>query len=252
MALPKAISLLRIISGEIDEFFNTTTQITVARSTDVYDFARRKEVIRKEFPTGRYFSIFLRKMQQDGILRQIIHNCNVDVANPDFYQWRFYRKEAKTPTAQLSESVTPSAKYFRSGRNIATNDGGAVRSHQEQYIYNRLLEEDGLKFYYERPFGIKGYNKVPDFTILVIQSGTVYQWEHFGMIEDPSYELYAEKKIQWYFDMGYRFLENGGRFIVTYYRNDQAFQDDVERILKLIKINPQDKKTWTGIHVYSF
>jgi hypothetical protein len=237
MDLPKAISLLRIISGEIDEFFNTTSQITVARSTDVYDFARRKEVIRKEFPTGRDFSRFLRKMEQDGILRQIISNCNVDVANPNFYQWRFFRKEAKIPTELNSESVRPSARYFKSERNIATNDGGAVRSYQEQYIYNRLLEENGLKFYYERPFDIKGYNKIPDFTIITLQSRTVYHWEHFGMIEDPSYEIYAEKKIQWYIDHGYRFIENGGRFIVSYYRNENAFHDDIERILKLVKVN---------------
>lgn len=234
---------MKIISGEIDDFFNTTTQITVARSTDVYDFARRKEAIRKEFPTAALFGHFLKTMHQQGILRQIIGNCNVDVSNPKFYQWRFYRKETKPSTEKHSESVTPTAKYFKSGRNIATNDGGAVRSHQEQYIYNRLLQEDGLKFYYERPFEIKGYNKIPDFTILVHQSKTVYHWEHFGMIEDPLYEIYIEKKIQWYFDVGYRFLENGGRFIVTYYKNDITLQDDVERILKLIKgSGPSNKR----------
>ena len=235
MELSKAVGLLKMISREIDEFFRTTNIVGDTRSTDIYDFARRKEAFRKEFPTGTDFSRFLRKMHQERILSQIIRNHNVDIANPNYYKWWFYRKEAKTPTELNSESVKLTPKYYKSDRNIATNDGGSVRSYQEQYIYNRLLEEGGLKIYYERPFELKGYNKIPDFTILVPDSGIVYHWEHFGMMNNTSYGIYVEEKIQWYFDSGYRFLEKGGRFIVTYYRNETAFHNDVERIIKLIK-----------------
>ena len=235
MELSKAVGLLKMISSEIDEFFRTSNFVGNARSTDIYDFARRKEVLRREFPTGTDFSRFLRKMHQEGVLRQIIRNHIVDISNPIYYKWWFYRKELKTPTELHSESVTLAPKHYKSDRNIATNNGGAVRSYQEQYIYNRLLEEDGLKFYYERPFEIKGYSKIPDFTIIVLQSKVVYHWEHFGMMDNPSYGIYAEKKIQWYIDKGYRFIENGGRFIVTYYRNETTFHNDIERIVKLIK-----------------
>lgn len=235
MEFSKAVVLLKMISGEIDEFFRTTNSIDNARSTDIYDFARRKEPFRKEFPTGTHFSRFLRKMHQEGVLRQVIQNHNVDISNHNYYQWWFYRKEQRAPTEVNSESVMTAPKYYKSDRNIATNDGGAVRSHQEQYIYNRLLEEVGLKFYYERSFGIKGYNKIPDFTILSPQNQIVYHWEHFGMMDNSNYEIYADKKIQWYLDNGYHFIENGGRLIVSYYRNETAFHSDVERIIKLIK-----------------
>lgn len=235
MELSKAVDLLKKISTEIDEFFKTTNLASNARSTDIYDFASRNEVLRKEFPTGKDFSRFLRKMHQEGVLSQVIRNHVVDISNPNYYQWWFYRKERKTPTELNSESVKNISKYYNSERNIPTNDGCAVRSHQEQYIYNRLLEEKDLKIYYERPFGIKGYNKMPDFTIVNRQSDVVYHWEHFGMMDIPSYEIYVEKKILWYIDKGYSFIEKGGRFIVTYYRNETSFHEDVERIVKLIK-----------------
>ena len=236
MEFAKAIFLLKMISVEIDKFFETSNNVGNTRLIDIYDFVQRNKVLKREFPTGTDFSRFFRKMHLDGILRQVIHNYNVDISNPNYYKWWFYRKERKTPTELNSEAVTPAAKYYKFDRNIATNDGGAVRSNQEQYIYNRLLEEDGLKFYYEKPFKIKGYNKIPDFTILVLQSKVIYHWEHFGMMDNPSYGIYAEKKIQWYIDKGYDFIENGGRFIVTYYRNETTFHIDIERIIKLIKV----------------
>ncbi|WP_158797528.1 hypothetical protein [Pedobacter sp. L105] len=235
MELSKAVGLLRMISIEIDEFFNTNNFVVTARSTDIYDAIRKNEALRSEFPTGKEFNSFLRKMHQEGVLNQIIRNHIVDISNPIYYKWSFYRKESKMPTELNSESVKIAPKYYKSDRKIATNDGGSVRSYQEQYIYNRLLEEDGLKFYYERPFEIKGYNKIPDFTILALHSKIVYHWEHFGMMDNPSYGIYVEKKIQWYIDRGYDFIENNGRFIVTYYKNDTAFYSDVKRIVKLIK-----------------
>ena len=165
----------------------------------------------------------------------MISNHDVDTSNHEYYQWRFYRKEHRNPTELNSKSIAHAPRYYPADWNIATNDGSSVRSHQEQYIYNSMLEEDGLTIHYERPFGIKGYDKIPDFTIVVLQSGTVYQWEHFGMMDDPSYALYADEKLQWYIDKGYRFIENGGRLIVTHYRDEASFHNDFQWILGLLK-----------------
>lgn len=225
-----------MISKEIDEFFKTNHSIKDVRSTDIYDFGRRKKIFLHEFPRGRDFNHFLREAHKEGILKQIITNHYVNTAKYESFEWYFYRKDnLKVSNEIKSESVITPSKYFKSERNIPTNNGDFVRSYQEQYIYNRLLKEVGFRFFYERSFGIKGYNKTPDFIIVNLQSKIVFQWEHFGMTNNVSYDSSVMEKIQWYLDKGYRFIENGGRFIVTHYINESSFHSDIERIIGLIK-----------------
>ncbi|OKS86255.1 hypothetical protein [Mucilaginibacter polytrichastri] len=40
-------------------------------------------MIRREFPTGADFNSFLRKMDQEKVMRQIIRNHIVDISNPN-------------------------------------------------------------------------------------------------------------------------------------------------------------------------
>lgn len=84
--------LLKRIADEIDEYFKVTFSQGETRSTDIYDFIKKKDGFKDIFPTGKEFNQFLRKMQQAGLVKAVIPNSIVDTSNPNFYQWRFYRK----------------------------------------------------------------------------------------------------------------------------------------------------------------
>lgn len=84
--------LLKRIADEIDEYFKVTFSQGETRSTDIYDFIKKKDGFKDIFPTGKEFNQFLRKMQQAGLIKAVIPNSIVDTSNPNFYQWRFYRK----------------------------------------------------------------------------------------------------------------------------------------------------------------
>ena len=50
----------------------------------------------------------------------------------------------------------------------------------------------------------------PDFTIEDDDAGITYLWEHCGMLHDPAYRRWREKKQHWYRDHGILPLEQGG------------------------------------------
>src|SRR5690606_38665226 len=139
----------------------------------------------------------------------------------------FYRRERMKSVEINAESTIKQTHYFKFQRNIPTNNGDMVRSMQEQYIYNRLLNESGFHVQYEMPINVPGPKKIPDFTVINQANKKVYRWEHLGMAKDPSYALETSEKLQWYFDKGYRFIEQGGTLIVTYFDNEHEFQHEV-------------------------
>lgn len=85
-------NLLKKISHEIDEYFKAPNSNAETRSTDIYDYLKKKEFIKEHFRTGKEFNQFLRKMQKSGIFKAVIPNSIVDTSDPHFYQWRFYKK----------------------------------------------------------------------------------------------------------------------------------------------------------------
>ncbi|MNJ86512.1 hypothetical protein D3C87_40120 [compost metagenome] len=230
-----AYSLLKKISREIDEYFKVTYTVEVARSTDIYDFIKKRKLMLGEFSTGRDFNRFLRKVHDShyDLFKKIIPNSNVDCSNPKFYTWRFYRKEIKKSNEVKAESVITPSKYYKETRNILTNNNDLARSQQEKYIYDRLLNEQFFKVFYEEKS--KGDSKLLDFKVWNRLNNKIYRWEHFGMLENSFYAAKAAEKIQWYKDKGFDFIENGGRLIVTSYRNEHEFHNDIERIISLIK-----------------
>jgi len=88
-------NVLKKISKEIDEFFKHSSLIPDVRSTDIYDFIKRRKPLKDTFLNGKEFNRFLRRMHKAGIFSQVIPNSEVDISNPNFYQWHFYRKDRK-------------------------------------------------------------------------------------------------------------------------------------------------------------
>src|SRR6187402_646993 len=88
-------TILRKIDKEINEYFKRTFTAKEVRSTDIYSYIEKQDYFCDIFPSGAEFNRFLRKMEKSGILKTVIPNVHVDTSNPNFYQWRFYRREIK-------------------------------------------------------------------------------------------------------------------------------------------------------------
>lgn len=226
--------LLRRLAREIEEFFKVSHLFKEVRASDIYDFIKNRPLLKGEFPTGKDFSRFLRRMHLCGFLLKVIPNINVDDTNYHRFRWWFYRRERTSSDEVLAKSEKGTSGYFKNQRSNIANNNDNVRSQQERYIYNRLLNEADFSVSYERRTIANGEWKSTDFFIEK-ENGESYTWEHAGMAANDNYALSTTETIPWYIENGYIFIENGGNFIVTYYRDEHEFREDVERIINLIK-----------------
>jgi hypothetical protein len=88
-------------------------------------------------------------------------------------------------------------------------DGTAVRSKSELFIYERL-KTSGVDAQYERPLKLGDKFVIPDFTIDRSSKGGSIYWEHAGMMDDPIYRARWEKKKIAYHKNGVWTIEEGG------------------------------------------
>ena len=75
--------------------------------------------------------------------------------------------------------------------------GNSVRSKSE-VIITMLLYVKKIPFRYECALKLGTVTIYPDFTIRHPQTGKVYYWEHFGMMDDPGYAEKAFSKLRLY------------------------------------------------------
>lgn len=241
-SLPKEFYLLKIISKYIEEYFAMTVNTKMVRSTDIYEFLKRKDDFRQQISSPKEFGRFMRRMHDDGVLTQFIKNVKVDTSNKGFYQWYFFpplRTLSRTTTTDnknLASSHPDSSKFFRGGKKYLAANGTMVRSLQELNIMNRLLAVDIFDVYYERLLVAAGKERYPDFTIYNKETQTVFHWEHFGMTENQKYADKMAEKIEWYKQIGYKSIDDGGRLIVTVYRNEKHFIGLIENIIEKMKV----------------
>jgi len=74
-----------------------------------------------------------------------------------------------------------------------TENGDLVRSKSEWIIADKL-KAAGIKYQYEQPLVLDGVERLPDFTIRDEDSGTVWYWEHNGMLSDEEYKKRWRRK----------------------------------------------------------
>jgi len=91
-SLPKEYQLLKDLNKEIDMYFETAVKRDQYRLTDIYDYIKKKEPFSSQFPEEKFFSQFMRRMHDRGILKQFIKSCSVDTAIYHHYKWFFYPK----------------------------------------------------------------------------------------------------------------------------------------------------------------
>ena len=82
-----------------------------------------------------------------------------------------------------------------------TSSGHFVRSKSEAMI-NMFLHTNHIPFRYECALYLDNVPFYPDFTIRHPQTGALFYWEHFGMMDDPSYCKSAASKLQTYIAHG--------------------------------------------------
>jgi len=82
-----------------------------------------------------------------------------------------------------------------------TSAGHSVRSKSESMI-ELLLHIHKIPFRYECALKLGTITIYPDFTIRHPISGELYYWEHFGLMDDPSYQKNTFSKLQLYVSHG--------------------------------------------------
>ena len=76
-------------------------------------------------------------------------------------------------------------------------DGTKARSKNELYIASRL-DHYGLIYRWDCPTGIPGLYRNPDYSILRRRDWRIIYWEHFGMMDIPSYKAEYKEKMEEY------------------------------------------------------
>ena len=79
--------------------------------------------------------------------------------------------------------------------------GQKLRSKSEVFIDTALCA-NGIPFRYECALHLADLTLFPDFTIRHPRTGATYYWEHFGLMDDPSYAKNACAKLQTYTHYG--------------------------------------------------
>ncbi len=101
-----------------------------------------------------------------------------------------------TVVAWLSQDYDKNRSYPE-GLKYKTNQGILVRSKSEVIIAN-ILSSNNIPFRYECGLSLNGLTIYPDFTIMHPVTNQIFYWEHFGLIDNPSYAHNAMTKLQTY------------------------------------------------------
>lgn len=122
-------------------------------------------------------------------------------------------------------------EFLPTGDKFITKNGENARSKTEMIIANKLYDNH-IEYAYEKPVMI--YNKIvyPDFIIFLPSENKEIYWEHFGMMDEPSYLSKALNKINLY----YQSEIVRDNFIMTFETKDNQINfNSIDNIIKKIK-----------------
>jgi hypothetical protein len=113
---------------------------------------------------------------------------------------------------------------------IMTRKGDYVRSKSEAFIADTLYELH-IPYRYECAVQINDITIYPDFTILHPKTKKIFLWEHFGLMDNPSYVRNSLSKIPLYISKSYM---PGNNLIITY--ESQAMPISFAMIREIINL----------------
>lgn len=147
-----------------------------------------------------------------------------------------YQKLLKPYFSPLQEELTnwmnaPYQKNTSHTENLVhrSSSGNLVRSKSEMMI-DMFLYVNNIPFRYECALELNGIILYPDFTIRHPKTGELIYWEHFGLMDNPSYAQNVPNKLRTY--ISNRIIPNIN-LITTY--ETQANPLSVEAIQKLVE-----------------
>lgn len=95
---------------------------------------------------------------------------------------------------ELPDIVEFKKKYYEQALIHKTMKGELVRSKSEVIIANMLFQA-GIDYEYEKELDLgEDGIRIPDFTIEDSESGTLFYWEHCGMLGDAGYNRHWQEK----------------------------------------------------------
>ncbi|WP_298210237.1 AAA family ATPase [Acidovorax sp.] len=97
------------------------------------------------------------------------------------------------PSSPVEIKVRNKSVFLDEKLIYLTENGDLVRSKSEWIIADKL-KAAGIKYQYEQPLILDGVERLPDFTIRDEDAGTVWYWEHNGMLSDGEYKKRWERK----------------------------------------------------------
>lgn len=97
------------------------------------------------------------------------------------------------PSAPVEIKVRNKSVFLDEKLIYLTENGDLVRSKSEWIIADKLRAA-GIKYQYEQPLVLDGVERLPDFTIRDEDAGTVWYWEHNGMLSDAEYKKRWQRK----------------------------------------------------------
>ena len=95
---------------------------------------------------------------------------------------------------ELPDIVEFKKKYYEQALIHKTMKGELVRSKSEVIIANMLFQA-GIDYEYEKELDLgEDGIRIPDFTVEDSESGTLFYWEHCGMLGDAGYNRHWQEK----------------------------------------------------------
>lgn len=114
------------------------------------------------------------------------------------------------PSCPVEVNIKNRSVFLDNNLIYKTERGELVRSKSEWIIADKL-HASGIDYIYEHPVLLDGVERFPDFTIVDDDTGTIWYWEHNGMLSNEEYRKRWERKLNAYRQHGILpFSEGGG------------------------------------------
>lgn len=158
----------------------------------------------------KYLSLQLQSLEQEKIALRFYLNHHKSRENPEqlLTESSEYQSLLSPYFKPLSQELSDwQSKPYESNplypeRLVhASTSGNLLRSKSESMI-DMCLHVHKIPFRYECALHLGETTIYPDFTIRHPETGEIYYWEHFGMMDNPNYSSKVGSKLQLYISNG--------------------------------------------------